>query len=95
MKMDKEIHINHDDIKELAKMLSEITPEVDEIGMINLAMRITGLARQTIYAKVSKREMPHMKQGKFLYFSKNELLQWIRDGRKPTKQETIFESEGR
>jgi len=38
----------------------------------------------TLYSKVCKREIPFYKQGNRLYFSRNELLDWIKEGRKKT-----------
>lgn len=35
------------------------------------------IAIPTIYAKVSKKEIPFHKAGKRLYFSKKELINWI------------------
>ena len=87
--MKSEGQLSNENINEVVKILSDFRSDSDEIGMMDLAMRITGLAKQTIYGKCSKREIPHMKQGKFLYFSKNELLQWIRNGKKSTREETI------
>jgi predicted DNA-binding transcriptional regulator AlpA len=63
----------------------------DQIGGIGLAQKITGLARSSIYAKVSKREIPFFKrQGtKRLYFSSASLYQWIKEGKKQTKDEIV------
>ena len=63
----------------------------DQIGGIELAEKVTGLARSTIYAMVSKREIPFFKRPgtKRLYFSSDALLQWIREGKKQTKNEVI------
>lgn len=36
----------------------------------------------TLYSKVCKREIPFYKQGNRLYFSRTELLDWIKNGRK-------------
>ena len=41
----------------------------------------------TIYSKVSKRELPFMKQGKRLYFAKSELSDYLRRGKKETAAE--------
>jgi predicted DNA-binding transcriptional regulator AlpA len=56
----------------------------DDLGDIDFASSITGLATATIYSKVSKSEIPYMKRGKKLYFSKQELIHWIKDGKKKT-----------
>jgi len=43
------------------------------------------LSPATIYSKVSRRELPFMKRGKRLYFSKDELLDYVKNGRKRTE----------
>jgi excisionase family DNA binding protein len=48
-----------------------------EFGGVEFAMKITGLARSTIYNKCSKGELPHHKNGK-LFFSKQKLEEWMR-----------------
>lgn len=65
----------------------------DEIGGINLAIEITGLARPTIYSLVSKRNIPHSKQGKRLYFSRQELTEWLKQGKRKTQAEIRHEAE--
>ena len=63
---------------------SDESSQKEDLGDIQLASEITGLAVPTIYSKVSRAEIPCMKRGKKLYFSKHELIQWIRDGKKKT-----------
>ena len=65
------------------------TEGAEDIGAISLAEKITGLAKPTIYALVSQSKIPHMKQGKRLYFSRVELTGWIRAG----KRKTILEKQ--
>src|SRR5205085_11600024 len=67
----------------------------DEIGGIELAEKITGLKVPTIYGLVADSKIPHMKRGKKLYFSKNELLGWIRQGRRKTQEEIESEASAR
>jgi predicted DNA-binding transcriptional regulator AlpA len=62
-------------------------PEIDEIGGVELAMKITGKAKPTIYSLCSERKIPHSKRGKQLYFSKRELLEWINSGKRKTVAE--------
>jgi predicted DNA-binding transcriptional regulator AlpA len=59
----------------------------DEIGGIELAIAITGLAKATIYGLVAARQIPHSKRGKKLYFSRGELLEWIGSGKRRTQSE--------
>jgi excisionase family DNA binding protein len=44
------------------------------------------LAYSTIYNLVHRREIPHMKRSRKLYFSKDELRKWLEEGRKPTQE---------
>ena len=53
----------------------------DEIGGLDLAVEITGLARRTIYKLTHRREIPHRRVGGRLYFRRSELEQWIDAGR--------------
>ncbi len=45
------------------------------------AAELLNLSINTVYAKVSKREIPFMKRGKRLYFSKSELTNFIKSGK--------------
>ncbi len=65
----------------------------EEIGGIDLAIEITGLAKPTIYGLVSERKIPHSKQGKRLYFSRQELLDWLKQGKRKTNAEIKIEAE--
>ena len=67
--------------------------DTDEVGGIELAVRITGLAKPTIYSLVSERKIPHSKQTKKLYFSRKELSEWLRAGKRKTQAEIALEAE--
>ena len=64
----------------------------DEIGGIELAIEVTGLAKPTIYGLVSERKIPHSKRGKKLYFSRRELLEWLTNGKRKTQDEIAAEA---
>ena len=64
---------------------------VDEIGGLDLAVEITGLARRTIYKYTFRREIPHRRVGGRLYFRRSELEQWIDAGRRRTVAEVAVE----
>ena len=51
------------------------------------AARFLNIAVQTLYGKVSRKEIPVNKQGKHLHFYISELEVWLRKGRKKTIQE--------
>ncbi len=73
--------------------INQVQPDRDEVGGIELAMRVTGKAKATLYSMASRRELPHSKRGKHLYFSKNELLRWIADGKRKTQGELALDAE--
>lgn len=58
-----------------------------DIGGMELAVELTGLAKPTIYGLVSNRKIPHSKRGKRLYFSRKELTEWIAGGKRRTQAE--------
>lgn len=64
----------------------------DEIGGIELAIEVTRLAKPTIYSLVSTRKIPHSKRGKKLYFSRRELKEWVKEGKRKTKDEIADEA---
>jgi predicted DNA-binding transcriptional regulator AlpA len=68
---------------------------MDHVGGIELAMEVTGLAKPSIYGLIWRKEIPHYKKGKRLYFSKIELLNWIKSGRQKLRSEILndFETE--
>lgn len=67
--------------------------DTDEIGGIDLAVKITGKAKPTIYNLCHERKIPHSKQGKQLYFSRNELIEWLRAGKRKTQSEIALDAE--
>jgi predicted DNA-binding transcriptional regulator AlpA len=73
--------------------IGENKTDSDEIGGIDLAIELTGLAKPTIYSLCSERKIPHSKRGKRLYFSRRELIEWIQNGKRKTQNEIAIESE--
>ena len=62
-------------------------PETDQFLSIEQAADFLYLSVPTIYGLVSRAEIPCMKRGKRLYFSKDEIKNWIKAGRKKTLAE--------
>ena len=52
----------------------------DQLLTLSEACALVKKAKPTIYGLVNARKIPFMKQGKHLYFSKQELTDWIRKG---------------
>lgn len=57
------------------------------------AATLFNLTVPTMYSKVSKGELPVMKRGKRLYFSRSELLEYLKEGRKKPNSEIELEAE--
>jgi excisionase family DNA binding protein len=68
----------------LLEQSSTRSPEADALLTIQQAASFLNLAIPTLYSKVSRQEIPCSKNGKRLYFSKAELMDWIRSGKKLT-----------
>ncbi len=71
-------------------LLSQYTtqqPEPDQLLTINQAGQFLTLSVPTLYSLVSRAQIPVSKRGKRLYFSKQELTDWIKAGRKKTVAE--------
>lgn len=60
---------------------------------IQQAANLLNLTVPTMYSKVSKGELPVMKRSKRLYFSRTELLEYLKAGKKKTFAEIEAEAE--
>ena len=67
--------------------LSKLENQDPEIGDIRLAEKTTGYARQTVYQLVSARRIPFLKKQGKLFFSKSDLIEWLREGTNKTIEE--------
>jgi len=79
--------------KDLAEQVGAPYPESEQLLTIQQAGEILNLSVPTLYGYVHRAEIPVCKRGKRLYFSKQELLEWIKQGRKKTFAETTVEAE--
>lgn len=86
----------YDKIEALEKLIKNnalVSPiQSDEIMTIEQAALLINLAVPTLYSKVHKRQIPVCKQGGRLYFSKMELVAWLKSGRKRTVSEIAEEA---
>jgi excisionase family DNA binding protein len=76
--------------EELSVFLSHTPTDISNSpskDLLNLeeASVYLNLAPSTIYNLVHRKEIPYMKRSRKLYFSKEELLKWIEEGRRPTQ----------
>lgn len=75
-----------DNIERLLQQRTELQVESEQLLTIQQAAQLLNLSVPTIYGLVSKAEVPVSKKGKRLYFSKQELTAWIKEGRKKPPQ---------
>ena len=82
------IQINQNDLQEIVKEAitdfyrenptSNSNETETNLMSITEAANFLNCSIPTIYNKVSKRKIPFHKQGKRLYFSKSELVKWVK-----------------
>lgn len=80
-------------IDELIGWIKLFKPEKQKNKLLNVqeAANFLNLVKSTVYSKVCKGELPHMKKGKRLYFSEEELMTYIKSGK--VKTTTDFEND--
>jgi len=91
-------------VSQLAEKLNQIEelirsqknqPQVEEDKLLTIkeASQLLSLTVPTVYGLVQRREIPVCKKGKRLYFSRAEVVDWIKTGRKRTSAEVDKETE--
>ncbi len=77
------------ELKQLLLNKSEQQPpdQPEQLLTIQGAAKFLSLSVPTMYGKTHLHTVPFMKRGKRLYFSKAELLEYIKQGRKLTNDE--------
>jgi len=77
-----------DNIEWLLKKQAE-TPAENQNELLNVkqAAEFLSLAVPTVYSMVSRGEIPFMKRTKRIYFSRQELIVYLKEGRKSTNAE--------
>jgi excisionase family DNA binding protein len=87
----------YDKLENIERLLlsknTKTVPEADKLLSIKEAGQLINLAVPTIYGLVGKSGIPVCKKGKRLYFSKTELLDWVKSGRKKTQADIEAETE--
>lgn len=83
-----------DSIERLLLERNEHTPtdQPDQLLTIQETAEFLSLTVPTIYSKVSKGQLPVMKRSKRLYFSRTELLEYLKAGRKKSNSEIASEA---
>lgn len=86
------------EVSELKRLIIEkqeqsSTDQSEQLLTIQDAAKFLCLTVPTLYSKCSKNELPHMKRSKRLYFSRTELMEYLKDGRKKSNAEIEKEAE--
>jgi excisionase family DNA binding protein len=76
-----------------SKQVHNEQPETDELLTVQDTAKFLSLSVPTVYALISKGELPVMKRSKRCYFSKVELINYLKQGRKKTTAEIADEAE--
>ena len=69
------------------KPLEQKTSQPEEVLNVEQVAKLLGLKTSTIYSKVSKRELPHYKKSKVIYFLRTEMIAYIKEGKVKTDSE--------
>jgi excisionase family DNA binding protein len=67
--------------------------ESEQLLTIKQTSNLLNLSVPTLYSKVQRAEIPVCKRGKRLYFSKLDLMEWIKQGKRKTKADIESEVE--
>ncbi len=82
----------HQKLENIERLLEEQSdqnnPKIQK-GLLSVseAAEFLNLAVPTVYSMVSRGEIPFMKRAKRLYFSSEELLEYVREGRQMTDED--------
>lgn len=79
--------------------MEEIKKQLDRIEQLTLLAAkpvliiedvaiLTGLSKSHVYSLTCAKQIPHYRQGKRLYFDKQEILDWMKENKIATVQET-------
>ena len=81
------------ELKSLFLKMSEqgLNEKSEKLLSIQEASQFLNLSVPTIYSKVSRNELPFMKRSKKLYFSSIDLMDYLKQGRKKSNEETSNE----
>ncbi len=68
-------------------------PEMDQLLTIEEASEFLNKSKQTLYRYSFRGEIPVSKRGGRLYFLKQDLMLWIKSGKRKTNEEIMIEAD--
>ena len=81
------------DIKHKPQAQAPPAVNEDELLTIQQTAELLNLKVSTLYGLTSRKEIPHMKKNKLLYFSKRSILDWVKSGRRKSISEIAAEAD--
>ena len=88
----RQLHLRLNSIEELLRKLEPSQSSVnDDLLTVAQVANVLNLSIPTIYGLTSRNEIPYSKKGKRLYFSHQEVTEWVKTGRRKTKTEIAKE----
>ena len=84
-------------LEAIEHMLKAVLPHFhsqppSELLNVQQAADLMGVAVQTVYGYVNRREIPHHKPKKRLLFDREELMAWVREGKRLTSDDMKTEA---
>ena len=79
------------DLKHQSKQVS--TDQTEQLLTVQQVAEMLGLAVPTLYGFTHRNEIPFNKKGKRLIFLKQEIIDWIKEGRRKTVSEITAEAD--
>lgn len=82
-------------ITEYRLAASEKAEPVEDIMNSRETAQFLDIKLNTLYIKIHKGQLPFMKKGKKVYFSRQQLLEWMSEGRRYARKTTIQQADAR
>ena len=83
-----ELRIGQSRLEDLVvKLLDQPQKGKEDFITLKQVCEITGYAAPTIYGLIGKNAIPHFKRGQRLFFERDAILAWIKEGKRKTKAE--------
>ncbi|UEG50873.1 helix-turn-helix domain-containing protein [Ferruginibacter lapsinanis] len=93
----KALSLLSNEVSEIKRLLlsksNESVPETDQLLTVQDAAKFLTLSVPTVYSLISKNALPCMKRSKRVYFSKIELINYLKQGKKKTVSELAVETD--
>ena len=74
---------------------SEKAEPLEDIMNSRETARFLDIKLNTLYIKIHKGQLPFMKKGKKVYFSRQQLLEWMSEGRRYARKTAIQQADAR